>query len=46
MGMDNVSKVSSLRIVKGAELELPYGSRAKKAKGVRQASIDGGPAHS
>jgi hypothetical protein len=46
MGMDNVSKASSLHIVKGAELELPFGSRAKMATVVRQASFDGGPAHS
>jgi hypothetical protein len=32
MGMDNVSKASSLHIVKGAELELPFGSRAKMAR--------------
>jgi hypothetical protein len=45
-GMDNASKASSLHIVMGAELELPFGSRAKMATVVRQASIDGGPAHS
>jgi hypothetical protein len=46
MGMDNVSKASSLRIVSEAELELPFGSRAKMATVVRQASLDGRPAHS
>ncbi len=46
MGMDNISEVSLLRIVTSAELELPLGSRAKKAMVVRQASFNGGPAHS
>jgi len=46
MGMDNVSKALLLRIVKAAELELPFGSRAKTATVVRQASLDGEPAHS
>ncbi len=46
MGMDNLGEVSLLRIVKSAELELPFGSRAKMATVVRQASFNGGPAHS
>ncbi len=46
MGMDNTCEVSLLRIVKSAELELPFGSRAKTATVVRQASFNGGPAHS
>ena len=46
MGMGNVSEVSLLRIVTNAELELPFGSRAKMATVVRQASFNGGPAHS
>lgn len=46
MGMGNVSEVSLLRIVTNAELELPFGSRAKTAMVVRQASFNGGPAHS
>ncbi len=46
MGMDNVSEASSLHIVTSAELELPFGSKAKTATVVRQASFDGGPAHS
>jgi len=46
MGMDNVSEVSLLRIVTSAELALPFGSRAKMATVVRQASFNGGPAHS
>ena len=46
MGMDNISEVSLLRIVTSAELELPFGSRAKMAMVVRQASFDNGPAHS
>jgi len=33
MGMDNVSKASSLRVVSKAELELPFGSRAKNGNG-------------
>ena len=45
MGMDNVSEVSLLRIVTSAELELPFGSRAKMATVVRQASFSGEPAH-
>ena len=46
MGMGNVSEVSLLRIVTSAELELPFGSRAKKmATVVRQASFSGEPAH-
>jgi hypothetical protein len=46
MGMDNICEVSLLRIVKRAELELPFGSRAKMAMVVRQASFNGGPAYS
>jgi len=46
MGMGNVSEVSLLRIVTNAELELPFGSRAKMATVVRQASFNGEPAHS
>ena len=46
MGMDKVSKALLLRIVSKAELELPFGSRAKTATVVRQASLDGRPAHS
>ena len=46
MGMDNVSEALSLHIVTTAELELPFGSRAKMATGVRQASLNSEPAHS
>jgi len=46
MGMGNVSEASTLHVVSKAELELPFGSRAKMATVVRQASFDGGPAHS
>lgn len=46
MGMGNVSEVSLLRIVTNAELELPFGSRAKMAMVVRQASFNSEPAHS
>ena len=41
IGMDNVSEVSVLRIVKGAGLELPFGPRAKMALLGRSVSIDG-----
>jgi hypothetical protein len=33
VGMGNVSEVSLLRIVTSAELELPFGSRAKNGNG-------------
>ena len=46
MGMDNVSEALSLHIVTTAELELPFGSRAKMAMVVRQASFECEPAHS
>ncbi len=43
--MGNVSKVSALRIVKGAGLELPFGPRAKMAMPGRLVSIDGEPTY-
>ncbi len=45
IGMGNVSKVLELRIVNAAELEPPFGSRAKMALVGRSVSIDGEPTH-
>jgi len=45
IGMDNVSEVLELRIVKAAGLEPPFGPRAKMAVLGRSASIDGEPTH-
>ena len=45
IGMDNVSEVLVLRIVKGAGLEPPFGPGAKMAVLGRSASIDGEPTH-
>jgi len=43
--MGNVSKVSVLRIVKAAGLELPFGPSAKMATVGRSANFDGEPTH-
>jgi len=45
MGMDNVSEVLVLRIVTSAELERPFGSRAKTAQGTGSGDINGHPTH-
>ena len=44
--MGNVSEVLVLRIVRAAELELPFGSSAKMAMVGRSVSFDGEPTHS
>jgi len=45
IGMDNVSEVLELRIVKAAGLEPPFGPSAKMAMVGRSVSIDGEPTH-
>ncbi len=45
VGMDNVSEVLELRIVKSAGLEPPFGPRAKMAMVGKSVSIDGEPTH-
>ena len=45
VGMDNVSEVLALRIVKIAGLEPPFGPRAKKAMVGRSVSLECEPTH-
>ena len=45
MGRDNVYEASVLRIVTSAELERPFGSRAKTAWGSGSVGINGLPTH-